>query len=43
MSYQINKFKTSASTWNEKLDLPGWLYSLSEIQDYFEYILKKDR
>ena len=37
-----NKFKISASTWNEKFDLSDELYSVSVIQDYFEYILKKD-
>ena len=36
-----NKFKTSAPTWNDKFGLPDGSYSLSYIQDYFEYILKK--
>ena len=36
-----NKFKTSAPTWNEKFTLPDGSYSISDIQDYFEYILKK--
>ena len=36
-----NKFKISAPTWNDKFELPDGLYSLSNIQDYFEYILKK--
>ena len=40
-SYNNNKFKISAPTWNEKFELPDGSYSLSEIQDYFEYILKK--
>ena len=35
-----NKFKTSAPTWNEEFELPDGLYSISDIQDYFEYILK---
>ena len=39
-SYNNNKFKISASTWNDKFELI-WLYSISNIQDYFEYILKK--
>ena len=30
----------SAPTWNEKFDLRDGLYSVSDIQDYFEYILK---
>ena len=36
-----NKFKISASTWNEEFKLPDGSYSVSDIQDYFEYILKK--
>ena len=40
-SYNNNKFKISAPTWNEKFELPGGSYSISDIQDYFEYILKK--
>ena len=35
-----NKFKISASTWNDKFELPDGSYSVSDIQDYFEYILK---
>ena len=40
-SYNNNKFKISAPTWNEEFTLPGGSYSISDIQDYFEYILKK--
>ena len=40
-SYNSNKFKISAPTWNDKFELPGGSYSVSDIQDYFEYILKK--
>ena len=40
-SYKNNKFKISASTWNEEFELPDRSYSVSDIQDYFEYILKK--
>ena len=29
-----------AVTWNEEFELPDGLYSLSNIQDYFKYILK---
>ena len=36
-----NKFKISAPTWNDKFELPDGLYSVSDIQDYFEYILEK--
>ena len=41
-SYNNNKFKISAPTWNEEFTLPDGSYSISDIQDYFEYILKKD-
>ena len=40
-SYNNNKFKISAHTWNDKFELPDGSYSVSNIQDYFEYILKK--
>ena len=40
-SYNNNKFKISAPTWNDKFELPDESYSVSDIQDYFEYILKK--
>ena len=40
-SYNNNKFKISAPTWNEEFELPDGSYSVSDIQDYFEYILKK--
>ena len=39
--YNNNKFKISAPTWNEEFELPDGSYSISDIQDYFEYILKK--
>ena len=40
-SYKNNKFKISAPTWNEEFELPDGSYSISDIQDYFEYILEK--
>ena len=40
-SYNYNKFKISAPTWSEEFELPDGSYSVSDIQDYFEYILKK--
>ena len=40
-SYINNKFKISAPTSNEEFNLPDGSYSVSNIQDYFEYILKK--
>ena len=40
-SYNNNKFKISSPTWNEEFKLPDGYYSVSDIQDYFEYILKE--
>ena len=40
-SYKNNKFKISAPTWSDEFELPDGSYSTSNIQDYFEYILKK--
>ena len=40
-SYNNNKFKRSGPTWNDKCELLDGSYSASDIQDYFEYILKK--
>ena len=31
-SYNNNKFKISAPTWNDKFELPDGLYSVSDIQ-----------
>ena len=39
-SYNNNKFKISAPTWRGEFKLPDGSYSISDIQDYFEYILK---
>ena len=38
--YNNNKFKVSTPTWNEEFTLPDRSYSVSDIQDYFQYILK---
>ena len=35
-----SKNSISASMWNEQFELHDGSYSLSDIQDYFEYILK---
>ena len=40
-SYNNNKFKISAPIWNDKFELPDRSYSVSDIREYFEYILKK--
>ena len=39
--YSNNKFKISASTWNDEFNLSDGSYSVSDIQDYFKYIIKK--
>ena len=36
-----NKFKFSSPTRNDKFDLPNGSYSISDIEDYFEHIIKK--
>ena len=39
-SYENNKFKISAPTWNDEFELPvGW-YFVSDIQVYSKYVLK---
>ena len=37
-SYNNNKFKVSAPTQNDKFELPNGSCSVSDIQDYFDYI-----
>ena len=39
--YNSNKFKISAPAWNDTFDLPDGSYSIADIQDYFEFIIKK--
>ena len=41
ISYNNNKFKILAPTWNDKFESPDGSYSVLNIQYYFEYILKK--
>ena len=38
--YKNNKFKISAPTWKDTFDLPDGSYSIDDIQDYFEFIIK---
>ena len=38
-----NKFKISTPTWNDTFDLPYGSYSVSDIQDYFEFIITKHK
>ena len=39
--YNNNEFKISAPTWHDEFDLSDGSYSISGIQDYFEFIIKK--
>ena len=39
-SYNNNKFKISASTWSDEFELNG-SFSIQDIQNYFQYILRK--
>ena len=39
--YNNNKFKISASIWNDEFDLADGSYSISDIHDYFGFIIKK--
>ena len=39
-SYKNIEFKISALMWNEKFELIDGSHSVSDIQDYFKYILK---
>ena len=41
--YNNNKFKISAPTWNDTFDLPDEPYSISDIQDFFEFIIKNTK
>ena len=39
--YKNSTFKISAPTWNEEFELHDGSYSVSDMQDYFEYTIKK--
>ena len=39
--YSNNKLKISAPTCNNNFDLPDGSYSIADIQDHFEFIIKK--
>ena len=41
LKYKNNKFEISAPTRNDTYDLPDGSYSIVDIQDYFEFIIKK--
>ena len=40
-AYNNNTFKIYAPTWNDTFDLPNNFYSIADIQDYSEFIIKK--
>ena len=40
-AYNNNKFKISAPAWNNEFDLSDGSYSIADIQDYFEFIIKE--
>ena len=42
-SYKNNKFKISVPTRNEDFELPDGSYSVSDIQEDFEYVLKNKK
>ena len=42
-AYDNNKFKISTPTWNDESDLPDRSYSITDIQDYFELIIRKHK
>ena len=41
-AYNNNKVKISAPTWKDKSDLSDGSYSIADIKDYFEFIIKKN-
>ena len=38
--YKSNELNIIAPTWNDEFELPDASYSVSDIQDYIEYIIK---
>ena len=39
-AHNNNKFEIFAPTWNDTFDLPNGSYSIVDIRDYFEFIIK---
>ena len=39
--HKNNKVKITAPTWNDEFKLPDGSYSVSDLQDYIKYIIKK--
>ena len=42
-TYNNKRFNVSAPTWNDTFDLRDGSYSIADIQDYFEFIIKKHK
>ena len=40
LEYNKNEFNISAPTWNDTFNLPHGSYSFSDMQDYFQFIIK---
>ena len=40
-AYSNSKLKASTPSWNDEFDLPDGSYSIEDIQDYIEFIIKK--
>ena len=43
LEYNNTKFKISPPTWNDILELPDGSYLIADIQNYFEFIIKKHK
>ena len=41
--YINSKVKISAPTWNDTFDLPDVSYSIADIKDYFEFVIKNTK
>ena len=41
--YKNHKLKIIAPTWNDEFELPDGSYSVSDIQDYIEYVIKEHK
>ena len=41
--YNNNRFKISAPTWNDTFDVPDRYYSITALQNYFEYMNEKTK
>ena len=39
--YKNNKLKIIALKWNAEFELPDSFYSVADIQDYIDYMVKK--